>query len=200
MKDYDWQYLLKTYQRLVKPNFTVLEIGASNLSRTNDLSIYCQKIIGVEYQKDRLPKNKKNIYYVLGDWQKLTKFIKPNTIDLAISSHTIEHVSNDLLALNELYQVLKLDSYAIITTPNRKRLIRFLIELITPERKFPYWEHIREYTESDLIELIKKTKFKKFKIIPIIFGFHFWKIRLCSTFVPHIFKKYANCWEIILKK
>lgn len=200
MKDYDWQHLLKTYKSLVKPEFTVLEIGASNKNRTQDLGRFCKKIIGIEYQKDRLPKNQKNIAYQLGDWQKLNQIIKPNSIDLAVSSHTLEHIPNDLLALDQLNLVLKPNGYAIITTPNRKRLIRSIIEIFTPERKFPYWEHIREYTELDLIKLIKKTKFKKFKIIPTVFGFHLWKIRLCSTSVPNIFRKYANCWEITLQK
>lgn len=200
MKDYDWQHLLKKYQQIVKPKFTVLEIGASNKSRTKDLSLYCQNLIGVEYYKKRLPKNNNNIRYLLGDWQKLNQIIKPNSVDLAISSHTIEHIPDDSEALRQLYRVLKSGSYAILTTPNRKRLSRFLIELFTSEKKFPNWEHVREYTEIDLIKLIKKSDFKNFIIEPIIFGFHFWKIRICTTKVPLIFKKYANCWEITLKK
>ena len=200
MKDFDWQHLLIKYKQLVKPNFTVLEIGASNMSRTKDLSLYCKKIIGIEYNKDRLPKESSNIKYLLGDWQQLNKIVKPNSIDLAISSHTIEHIPNDIQALNQLYQVLKPKSVAIITTPNRKRLIRSLVEIFTPEKKFPCWEHVREYIESDLIKLIKKTNFTNYKIIPVVFGFHFWKIRLCSIHVPNMFRKYANSWEIILKK
>lgn len=200
MKDYDWNHLLATYKRKVKPNFIVLEIGASNTNRTKDLSKFCKKLIGVEYFDKRLPIKNKNIKYILGDWQKLDKILKPNSIDLAISSHTIEHIPNDIEALNQLYQVLKPNKYAIITTPNRKRLARSIIETFTPERQFPYWEHIREYTESDLTSLIKKTNFKKYKITPVVIGFHFWKIRLCQTKVPKIFRKYANSWEILLQK
>lgn len=200
MTDYSWNHLLLTYKNLVKPNYLVLEIGASTLSKTIDLSKYCKKIIGVEYQKKRLLKDIDNIKYFLGDWQKLNKIIKPNSIDLAVSNHTIEHIPDDKKALNQLYEVLKKNKYAIISTPNRKRLTRVLIELITPERKFPYWEHIREYTESDLVKLIKSTKFKNFKITPVVIGFHFGKIRICLTKVPNMLKKYANFWEIVLKK
>jgi ubiquinone/menaquinone biosynthesis C-methylase UbiE len=200
MKDYDWNHLVKTYQKFVKPNFTVLEIGASTSSRTEELSLFCKEIIGIEYNKNRLLNNTKNIKYFLGDWQRLDKILKPNSIDLAISSHTIEHIPNDVKAINQLHKVLKSNRYAIITTPNRQRLTRSIIETFTGKRKFPYWEHIREYSESDLIKLIKKTKFKKFHITPVIIGLHFWKIRICNTKVPPIFKKYANCWEIILEK
>lgn len=200
MKDYDWLHLLNKYKQLVKPNFTVLEIGASTQARTEELSLYCQNLIGVEYYKKRLLKNKNNIQYLLGDWQKLTKIIKPNTIDLAISSHTLEHIPNDYEAIKQLYQVLKPSSFAILITPNRKRLTRFIIELFTKEKKFPHWEHFREYTENDLIKLLNKSDFKYYKITPIVFGFHFGKIRICTTKVPLIFKKFAYCWEIILKK
>jgi ubiquinone/menaquinone biosynthesis C-methylase UbiE len=200
MKDYDWLHLLKTYKKLVKPNFTILEIGASTPSRTKDLSKFCKKVIGIEYHKNRLLKKNENIEYILGDWQKLNKILKANSIDLAVSSHTIEHIPNDVKALNQLYRVLKLNKHSIITTPNRKRLTRSIIEIFKPERQFPYWEHIREYTESDLIKLIKKTKFKKFKITPIVIGLHFWKIRICYTKVPKVFKNYANSWEVILTK
>jgi len=200
MKNYDWIHLTKTYKNIVKPNFTVLEIGASNINRTNEIAKYCKKLIGVEYLKARLLKNHNNIQYRLGDWQKLTKTISKNSIDLAISSHTIEHIPNDIKALNELHSVLKPESFAILNTPNRKRLVRQIIELFTGEKKFPYWEHIREYTEHDLIELIKKTKFKKYKITPVCLGIHGGNFKIYLKKVPKPFRKFSNFWEITLKK
>ena len=86
-------------------------------------------------------------------WQKLTKFIPKESIDIVISSHTIEHIPDDLRAINEIYKVLKPGGRAIINTPNRKRLTRAIMEVFTGERKFPWWEHIREYTEDDFKDL-----------------------------------------------
>ncbi|MFA6185077.1 MAG: class I SAM-dependent methyltransferase [Candidatus Shapirobacteria bacterium] len=200
MKNYDWFHLMETYKNIVRPNFIVLEIGASTIDRTNEIAKYCQKLIGVEYLNERLLKNHNNIHYQLGDWQKLTKVIPQNSIDLAISSHTIEHIPNDIKALNKLYSVLKPNSYAILNTPNRKRLVRQIIELFTNERQFPYWEHIREYTEDDLIKLIKKTKFKEYKITPVCFGIHGGNIKFYLKKVPKHFRKFSNFWEIVLKK
>lgn len=200
MKDYCWNHLLTTYKKLVKPNFIVLEIGSSTKYKTKDLSKYCKKIIGIEFLKERIPKDFDKVSYLQGDWQKLTKKIKPNSIDMAISSHVIEHISNDLNALNELYTVLKPNSCAIINTPNRKRLIRRIIEIFTSEKQFPYLEHVREYTETDLIELISKSKFTKYKITPLVFGIHAGNIRLCFKKVPAKFRDLANFWEIILYK
>lgn len=200
MKDYDWNHIIKTYQKIVKKDDIVLEIGASTITITDEIAQYCKKLIGIEYFNERLPKNHNNIYYKLGDWQKLTKSIQKNSIDLAISSHVIEHIPNDLEALNELYCVLKPNGCAILNTPNRKRLTRQVIELFTGERKFPYWEHIREYTEKDLIELISKSKFKKYKITPIVFGIHGGNIKIYLKNVPKHFRKLANFWEILLIK
>lgn len=200
MKDYCWDHLLEVYKSHVKQNFEVLEIGASTKNKTADLSRYCKHIIGVEYLTERLPKDFGNVNYIQGDWQELTKKIRPESIDLAISSHVIEHIPNDLKALNELYAVLKPNSFAIFNTPNRKRLPRKIIEIFTSERKFPYWEHIREYIESDLIELISKSKFKKYEINPLVLGVHTGKFNFFLKKVPRHFRGLANFWEVTLYK
>jgi ubiquinone/menaquinone biosynthesis C-methylase UbiE len=97
---YDWKSLLGAYKKYVKGGDFVLEIGASNTERTRDLSRYCKKLIGIELFPERLPKNFDNVEYVLGDWQKLIKVIKKNSIDLCVASHVIEHVPDDLKAIN----------------------------------------------------------------------------------------------------
>lgn len=199
--NYDWEHLLKTYKSSVKVNDTVLEIGASTLSRTQKLAKYCQNLIGVELLANRIPKAKNSkIKYIIADWQNLSKKIKENSIDLAVSSHVIEHVPNDLLALKELYRVLKPDSIALINTPNRLRLARSIIEIFTGPRKFPWWEHVREYSFDDINKLCHDSPFSKFSITPIVFGVHAYPWYLYSKKVPRIFNKYANFWEIILYK
>jgi len=199
--NYDWQHLLKTYKKIVKPNYTVLEIGASTLSRTNKLAKYCQNLIGIELIAFRIPKTKNpKIKYLIADWQYLSKKIKENSIDLAVSSHVIEHVPNDLLALKELHKVLKPGAVAIINTPNRLRLARGIIEIFTGPRKFPWWEHIREYSYDDIQKLCLSSPFKKYSIKPLIFGFHNGYFKLYLRKVPKIFIKYANYWELSLIK
>jgi len=198
---YDWIHILDSYIKFVKRNHIVLELGASNKARTLDLSKHCKKVIGIEYSPERTPKSFKNIKYITGNWQKLTEFIPKESIDIAISSHVIEHVSDDLKAVNELYAVLKPGGIAIMNTPNRKRLTRAIIELFTGERKFPHWEHVREYTKNDLRNLLLKSAFKNnFKIIPVVFGVHGWSIRIYFKKPPKIFRKWANFWEIHLVK
>ena len=103
--------------------------------------------------------------------------------------------------MNEFYKVLKQGGIAIINTPNRKRLTRAIIELFTGERDFPHWEHVREYTEDSLKNLLLKSAFKgNFSIIPVVFGIHGGSIRIYLKKPPKIFRKWANFWEVYLFK
>ena len=154
----DWLSLLDKYRKIANKNSNVLEIGASTQLRTKQLALSCNKLIGIDIFQDRLPINFDNISYKHLSWTELSTQISCNSIDIAISSHVIEHVHDDLLAINQLYDVLKDGGVAILTTPNRKRLTRSLIELFSKERQFPYWEHVREYIEADLISLLERSK------------------------------------------
>lgn len=199
--DYDWAHLVKSYRKFVNQKSVVVEVGASVTERTQELAKYVSKVIGIEYFPDRVPKDFSNIKYICTDWQKLSQTIASNSIDCVVSSHTIEHVPDDLKAINELYKVLKPGGVALINTPNRRRLTRRFIEIFTGPRKFPFWEHIREYSYTDLNTLLTKSSFKNFKITPILFGIQASKhLKLYSTVVPKQFYNLANYWEISLIK
>lgn len=198
---YDWVSLVNEFKKHATKKSIVLEIGASTVERTRQLSPYCKKIIGVEYFSKRLPANFANITYVKGDWQTLTKLIKKKSIDIAISNQVIEHVEKDMQALNELYEALKPGGIALISTPNRTRLLQKMSDLISgKERTFPWAEHIREYTLEDATRLIKKTKFKKFKIIPLVFGLHAGPFYAYFESVPKPLANYVNFLEFHLYK
>jgi len=198
---YDWKHLMGSYRKYVKKDSVVLEIGASVRKKTIDLSRYCKKLIGVELNPERIFKDSGNIKYKIGDWQKLTKFIPKESIDIVVSSHTIEHIPKDLKAIDEIYKVLRPGGTAIINTPNRKRLTRTIAEVFTGERQFPWWEHIREYTEDDLKDLSLRSMFKNnFKIIPLVFGLHGGSTFLYLERPPKPLRKWANYLELHLFK
>ncbi len=104
---YDWVSLCLSSKKYVSQKSIVLEIGASNIQRTKQLSALCYKLIGVELYPERTPKDFGNVSYVIGDWQNLSQFIPEENIDVAVASHVIEHLHDDLKAINELYVVLK---------------------------------------------------------------------------------------------
>jgi SAM-dependent methyltransferase len=200
---FDWEHLMASYKKYVKSNHIVVEIGPALPSKTKDLKKFCNKLIGVELLSPRIPKFKdtENIEYLVGDWQELSQIIKPNSIDILISSHVIEHCQNDTKTINETYRVLKPGGVAIILTPNRERLVRVFIELFKGKRKFPFWEHVREYTEKDLMTLLLASHFKNnFIIEPVAIGLLSSIITLYSKKVPSPLRRFSSYWEIHLFK
>ena len=198
---YDWSHLLDQSKRFLTGDSILLEIGASTPARTRELSALCKHLYAIEYFEQRIPANAPaNVTYVHGDWQRLSALLPPESIDVAVSSHVIEHIPDDTRALNELYSVLKRGGAAFINTPNRKRLVRAIVEIFSGERKFPWWEHIREYTEIDLIELVARTMFKRFEIDGIVFGVHGGPLWIYTTDVPPLLRRYAHFWELHLFK
>lgn len=198
----DWNSLLSSFKKYVKKDDTVLEIGASVYERTKDLAPYCKKIIGVELFPERIPKKKESgkIKYIRGDWQKLTKILPKNSIDIAVNNQVLEHVHNDVKALDELYTVLKPGGIVLMCTPNRTRLLQWIQDKIKGERKFPWAEHVREYTKEDVYVLVKKIKFKKVHIFAHTFGIHAGPLYAYFERVPAFFEKKANFLEIHLVK
>ncbi len=197
---WDWVSLLRSYRRYVTSSATVLEIGASTPSRTRELSVHCRQLIGVELMPERKPADFENVHYSVGDWQNLADFIAPDSIDVAISSHTIEHVPDDRKAINQLHVVLRSGGVALLNTPNRKRLSRAIMEALTGDRKFPYWEHQREYTEPDLRRLLAGSEFKRYEIYPVAWGLHGGPVFCYLTRVPRPLRRFAQFWEIHLFK
>lgn len=199
--DYCWQHLLDSYKKYVKPSAVVLEIGASVTHKTEDLAQYCCKVVGLEKCAERKPVDKGNIEYVLGNWEHLSDFVKPDSIDLAVSSHTIEHVERDLEAINQLYIVLKKGGVALINTPNRKRMGNILIELYKGKRVFPYRDHMREYDFEDFKALLDKSLFcNSYYIMPVALGFQAFQMYLYLRNIPPKLKKFCTFWEAHLYK
>jgi ubiquinone/menaquinone biosynthesis C-methylase UbiE len=198
---YDWRHLLAECERYVSKSAVALEIGASTPSRTAAVAGLCDRVIAIEYFRERIPPvSPPNVTYIQGDWQSLSDVVEPDSIDIAFSTHVIEHIPDDERALNELYAVLRPGGVAIINTPNRKRLTRAVAEVFTGERKFPWWEHIREYTESDLIELVMRTKFRRYHVEPVAVGVQGGPFWIYSTTVPRILRRFATFWELHLFK
>jgi SAM-dependent methyltransferase len=176
----------------------VLEIGASIPARTDILAANCRELIGVELYPERVPADRGNIRYVVGDWQRLTDFVAGSSVDVAVSSHVIEHVPDDSRALDQLYEVLRPGGVAIVTTPNRKRLVRDAIESVRGERKFPWWEHVREYVETDLRALVMRSRFAKSEVYAVGLGVLGGPLQCYLTHVPKPMRRWANFWELHL--
>lgn len=198
--NYDWTYLLGRYRKYVTKDSVVLELGASTVAMTRELARYCKEVIGVEIDPDRKPSDFGNVRYLLGDWQRLTEVAAPESVDIAFASHVLEHVADDLKALDELYAVLKPGGIGLLSTPNRHRAARLLAEAVHGKKPFPDGEHCREYVEEDLLAVLRKSHFQKYKITPVVFGIHGGPLFLFSENVPNPLRRLAGYWIIELFK
>jgi SAM-dependent methyltransferase len=193
---HDWLALLDTLKHYAKPHHVILELGASTASRTIDLSRLARTVIGVELHLERVPKlgraHPRGVSYLCADAQHLAS-IKTASCDIVVASHLIEHVSDDLAFLQSIYRVLRPGGgYAILTTPNRKRLVRSIIELFTGERRFTYWEHQREYVRCDLEDLLKRSPFEEYTIHGLVFGIHGGPMQLYLATCPVKLQSWAE--------
>ena len=73
-----------------------------------------------------------------------------NTFDVAICNHTLEHVIEDLQAMQEFHRVLKPGGWGILNSPiNEKRDVTYEDASITDpaerEKHFGQRDHVREY-------------------------------------------------------
>lgn len=197
---YDWWVFFKAFESLVNKDMTVVEIGCSNFQKTQDLARQTKKLIGIEIDKANIIKFGGNIEVINGDWQNLSSILGKNSVDLVVSSHVIEHVPDDLRAINETYEALKDGGSLLLLTPNRNRLTRIAVRMLGLEKKLIYSKHLREYSFSELINLISKSKFKQYSIEGSVLGLHTGPFLFYLKRSPLVLRNFVNFWEVQLKK
>ena len=174
-----------------------LEIGAADKKQVRIHAETFRKLIGLDLHFSRLPKLS-GIQMINADAQFLP--FKNDVFDGVISHHVIEHIENDGLFLNEIKRILKKGGFAIMGTPNRKRLTRAIVEIFTGERKFPWWEHKREYLKQELLDLAGNTGFQNIVVHSKFLGLHTYMIILGFSCYPRILDKWCNFLFLVLIK
>ena len=174
-----------------------LEIGAVDTEQVATHQKIFTRLIGLDLNFARLPRSA-GIEMVNADAQFLP--FKNNIFDGIVSHHVIEHVENDSLFICEIMRTLKKDSFAILGTPNRKRLVRVLAELFTGERIFPWREHKREYTKQELLKLANMIGLKNALVYNKFFGIHSYRIILGFSRYHRILDKWCNFLFFVLVK
>ncbi|BAZ53704.1 putative methyltransferase [Nostoc sp. NIES-4103] len=101
--------------------------------------------------------------------------IQDGEFDLIIACDVLEHVPNDSNAFKEIYRVLSVGGYAILTVPQKDNLAETfedstVVSLEDRERIFGQWDHLRIYGDNfnSIIEIfgfkvtvINKSNFPK---------------------------------------
>ena len=174
-----------------------LEIGAVNPEQTQAHKNILDRLIVLDISFERLDKST-GTSAVSADAQFLP--FKDNSFDGIISHHVIEHIDKDNLFISEIHRALKKNGFAIIGTPNRKRLTRVIIEFFTEKREFPWWEHKREYIKEDLLELMNEGDFKKVIIYSKFLGIHTHSLIAGFSRCPRLLERLCNFLFLVLVK
>lgn len=174
-----------------------LEIGAANPEQTKAHKNIFDRLIILDLSFERLDKSTGSIA-VSADAQYLP--FKDNSFDGIVTHHVIEHIDNDSLFLREIKRTLKSGGFTIIGTPNRRRLARAFTEIFTGKRKFPWWEHKREYTKEDLQNLKDDAGFKEGLIYGMFLGLHSRSLIAGFSTCPNLFERWCNFLFLALVK
>ena len=90
---------------------------------------------------------------------------EPESFDIILCSHVLEHVEQDLKAMQELHRVLKKDGFAIVVVPINLALEKdFEDSKYTSEsdrwKYFGQNDHVRAYSKKGFVSKLEQTGFK----------------------------------------
>ena len=140
--------------QFIEKTDSVLDLACGKGSGTEIISDYAKEVSGIDYDKKyittaKLKFSKPNLKFILGSDELLEEF--EEQFDKVISTHTMEHVSDDQLFLKRIRNSLKSSGKLILEVP---RLFPYPIGK-------PLWpHHKREYEKDSLEKLIQKVGFK----------------------------------------
>jgi SAM-dependent methyltransferase len=91
------------------------------------------------------------------------KIFPESTFDCLICSHVLEHVTDDMQALRELFRILKKGGWAILMVPIALKAVKTDENIhATVEERWKYFgqdDHVRLYAKQDFIQRISQAGF-----------------------------------------
>jgi SAM-dependent methyltransferase len=150
---------LRLLEPYLTPSTRFLEVGGADFALTIELSKRLPRVIAIEAASTDV----KGIEVIVSD---TPPYPLPDAcVDLAFSSHVIEHLlpADALLHLKEMRRVLARGGRYICVTPNRLWGPHDVSRYFSDE---PEGLHLREYTHNDLLALMEEAGFASARIIP----------------------------------
>lgn len=100
--------------------------------------------------------------------------IENKSIDIWICFHILEHVDNDILAMKELYRILKNDGLGLLLVPIDLKQTTTDEELgLTEEenwKRFGQGDHVRKYSKQDFINRLRNVGFHVYELGKDFYG------------------------------
>lgn len=98
--------------------------------------------------------------------QNATKFsFADNSFDLVIGNHILEHIPDDIAAVQEIFRILKKGGQAILQVPYSETIThtlenKFIVDPKLQSELFGQKDHVRIYALTDYILLLKNAGFE----------------------------------------
>ena len=133
----------------------VLEFGCGSGYGSHIISNECKHITAVDISEDAISYAKQNYKNENLEFQQIHNIehskmnFENNSFDVVISFQVIEHISDSMAYINELYRVLKNKGIIIIVTPDR---VSRLFSFQKPWNMF----HVKEFDMTGLSRLVSK--------------------------------------------
>lgn len=158
----------KEVQKVVKPvKGRVLDVGCHGGTFTLKIleKIGSDKIYGIDISPSAVKLISKKIphgVFKIGDATKLP--FKKNYFDAVFCLEMLEHVDKPMDVINEIKRVLKKNGYLVTLVPTDNKLFKLVWFLWT--LYYPVWRHthVQSYQKQDLEKILKKIKFKIYKV------------------------------------
>jgi SAM-dependent methyltransferase len=147
---YFWKIFNKKY---IKDDLSILDFSPSRVlyrafKKSNNLNYFATDLSGdfiADYQLD------------------ITSIdLDDNSFDIIICYHILEHIENDILAMQELYRILKSGGVCFIQTPFSDELMENpeIIDPIERKKYFGQDDHVRIYSIGVLQDRLSKAGFQ----------------------------------------
>lgn len=155
------RWTLKKFEKFLRGD--ILEIGCGIGNFTKVLPSY-GKVFAVDINRDYVSETKKLVgekgVVGVGDIEKGKYFFKNKSFDTVVCLNVLEHIKNDLGAVEKIYELLKKGGYLVLLVPSHSSLFGEIDRSIY---------HIRRYEKKELIKILKNQEFSIIKSIRLNF-------------------------------
>lgn len=167
------QYLRKRGQTHAK---TLLDMGCGDGNNLKYLQKYSERLFGSDYNLIRLLRARSRQYGATLFLADILDYpVQENFFEIIFFNHVIEHIPNDVKALETAFRILKPNGLLILGTPNEGVWWWQLAYKLQPET-LKKTDHVHFYTAETLVEKLTQQGFKLLEVKHIGWGLPCWDI------------------------